>query len=188
MVARTSLSHPLQIAEVKASSEYGKIGITFCPGKHDRLAVTGIWARDLDLDLDVIKEWGANLVLTLLEPIEMIELKVPNLGEEVQNRGMKWVHLPIADYSVPDDVFEENWLSCGKEIRQLLCDGKNVLIHCKGGLGRAGTIAARLLVELGIEPKKAIRMVRKVRVGAIETHAQLALVQRTSVINEELQA
>lgn len=185
MVVRTSISHPLQIAEVTAHPDYGKIGITFCPGKHDRLAVTGIWARDLDLDLDVIKEWGANLVLTLLEPVELVELKVPNLGEEVQKRGIKWMHLPIADYSVPDDEFENNWLIYGKEIRQHLCQGKNVLIHCKGGLGRAGTIAARLLVELGIEPKKAIRMVRGVRFGAIETHAQLALVQRTTAIIEE---
>ena len=28
------------------------------------------------------------------------------------------------------------------------------MVHCRGGLGRAGTIAAWLLVELGMEPKK----------------------------------
>lgn len=184
MVARTSHSHPLQIAEVQAGTDSGKIGITFCPGKHDLYAVTGIWARNLGLDLDVIKEWGASLVLTLLETTEMIDLKVPTLGAEIEDRGMKWVHLPIIDYSVPDDKFEQNWLIYGKEVRHRLCQGENILVHCKGGLGRAGMMAARILVELGTEPEKAIRMVRRARSGAIETYTQLALVKQTTAINE----
>ena len=48
----------------------------------------------------------------------------------------------------------------------------DVLIHCRGGLGRAGTIAARLLIELGTEPGEAIANVRAVRPGAIETDDQ----------------
>ena len=35
-MARTSKSHPLEIAAVRASPTHGRIGITFCPGKHDR--------------------------------------------------------------------------------------------------------------------------------------------------------
>ena len=27
----------------------------------------------------------------------------------------------------------------------------DVVVHCRGGLGRAGTVAARLLIELGAE-------------------------------------
>jgi ADP-ribosyl-[dinitrogen reductase] hydrolase len=53
-----------------------------------------------------------------------------------------------------------------------LCGGHDVLVHCRGGLGRAGTIAARLLVELGMEPAEAIARVRAVRPGAIETPEQ----------------
>jgi len=37
---------------------------------------------------------------------------------------------------------------------------------------RAGTIAARLLIELGMEPTKAIERVRAVRPGAIQTNDQ----------------
>jgi ADP-ribosyl-[dinitrogen reductase] hydrolase len=58
--------------------------------------------------------------------------------------------------------------SCARFLRRKL----NVLVHCRGGLGRAGTIAARLLVELGMEPTKAIASVRGVRPGAIETSEQ----------------
>lgn len=175
---RTSLTHPLQIAEVRASATHGRIGITFCPGKHDRAAATGAWARDLAIDLDAIAAWGARLVLTLVEPAELVALKVPNLGQEVERRGMSWRHLPIVDYSVPDAAFEQAWLVDGSEIRRFLRDGHDVVVHCKGGLGRAGMIAGRLLVELGMPPDDAIRMVRRARQGAIETPSQLEVIRR----------
>jgi hypothetical protein len=180
--ARTSQTHPLQIAEVRASPSHGRIGITFCPGKHDRAASTGAWARDLSVDLDVIAAWGASLVLTLNEPAELVALKVPHLGTEIRGRGLDWRHLPIADYSVPTKAFEKQWETHGREIRALLRSGGDVLVHCKGGLGRAGMIAARLLVELGMAPEQAIREVRRARKGAIETPSQLALVSRTKAI------
>jgi len=176
---RTSTTHPLQIAEVRPSPAHGRIGITFCPGKHDHFAHTGAWERDLGIDLDLIAAWGAKLVLTLVAPAELIALKVPMLGVEVHRRGMQWCHLPIADYSVPGKKFEEQWLTQGHAVRELLRQGEDVLVHCKGGLGRAGMMAARLLVELGMEPEAAIHAVRHVRKGAIETPAQLALVRRT---------
>jgi protein-tyrosine phosphatase len=176
---RTSQTHPIQIAEVRATPRHGCIGITFCPGKVDPCAMTGAWARDLETDLDAIAAWGARLVLTLVEPSELIALRVPALGAEVERRGMAWRHLPIADHSVPGDAFEVAWVSEGREIRNLLEEGSNVLVHCKGGLGRAGMVAARLLVELGMEPDKAISLVRTARQGAIETPSQLGLVRRT---------
>lgn len=180
--ARTSHTHPLQIAAVCASPAHGRIGITFCPGKHDHLASTGSWARDLGLDVDSIAAWGAKLVLTLVEPAELKALMVPHLGQEIQRRDIEWRHLPIADFSVPTEAFERQWITQGREIREMLRAGEDVLVHCKGGLGRAGMIAARLLVELGMDPEEAIRSVRRVRKGAIETPSQLALVRRTVAI------
>lgn len=177
--ARTSLTHPLQIAEVRASPAHGRIGITFCPGKRDRFAASGAWDRDLGTDLDAIADWGAKLVLTLVEPAELRALGVPTLGQEVQNRGIAWRHLPIADYSIPSVKCEEQWVTHGYEIRAMLRNGDDVLVHCKGGLGRAGMMAARLLVELGMDAEDAIHYVRRVRRGAIETPSQLAVVRRT---------
>lgn len=179
---RTSQTHPLRIAEVRVSPSHGRIGITFCPGKHDLIASTGAWVRDLGVDLDAISEWGAKLILTLLEPDELKMLKVPNLGQEVESRGIAWRHIPIADYSIPTEAFEQQWTEQGPEIRELLRSGGDVIVHCKGGLGRAGMIAARLLVELGMEPEDAIQSVRRARKGAIETPSQLALVRRTKAI------
>lgn len=177
-VVRTSKTHPLQIAQVQVAPEFGRIGITFCPGKHDLRAMTGGWQRDLALDLDVIAAWGAQMVITLVKPAELLLLQVPHLGLEIKHRGMAWRHLPIADHSVPSKVWEKHWEVEGQGIRALLRSGGDVVVHCKGGLGRAGMIAARLMVELGVEPEEAIREVRLVRDGAIETHAQLELVRR----------
>ena len=50
--------------------------------------------------------------------------------------------------------------------------GERVLVHCRGGLGRAGSVAARLLVEFGAAPVDAIAQVRVARPGAIETREQ----------------
>jgi protein-tyrosine phosphatase len=135
--------------------------------------------RDIEIDLDTIAAWGAKLVLTLVEPGELRALKVPHLGRIIQSRSIEWRHLPIADYSVPTEAFERQWAKYGREIRDLLRNGDDVLVHCKGGLGRAGMIAARLLVELGMDPDEAVSYVRRVRKGAIETPSQLALVRRT---------
>jgi len=139
---------------------------------------------ELALDLDAIAVWGARVVVTLVEPAELKMLKVPQLGQAVHARGMLWLHLPIADYSIPDAAFEQQWLTQGRELRTLLRHGESVLLHCKGGLGRAGMMAARLLVELGMAPETAIRTVRRARKGAIETSSQLALVRRTQAITE----
>lgn len=182
--ARTSLTHPLQIAEVPAGPGMGRIGITFCPGKHDRAAMSGAWARDLSLDLDAIATWGATHVVTLVEPQELGALKVPDLGTQVRARGIDWHPLPIADYSVPTPAFEARWQAEGRVIRAALRGGADVVVHCKGGLGRAGMIAARLLVELGADPKAAVKAVRTARPGAIETPAQLALVRATLPLAE----
>jgi len=134
--------------------------------------MSGYWDRDLSLDLDAVRDWGAAAVVTLVEPKELVVLRVERLGEEVLRRRMWWFHLPIIDVSTPDEGFERQWEVAGNELRMLLRSGRDVLVHCRGGLGRAGTIAARLLIELGMEPATAIRQVRAVRPGAIETLEQ----------------
>lgn len=181
---RTSQTHPIVIAEIKPHPNYGKIGITLCPGKVQSNSLSGPWSRSLNLDLDAIERWAASTVVSLIEDHELKALKVERIGQEVRNRHMQWLHLPIADGSAPDANFEQTWREVGQGLRDRLRCGANVLIHCKGGLGRAGTISARLLVELGWLPDDAIAAVRKVRPGAIETRAQVRHVMRAGVVAE----
>jgi ADP-ribosyl-[dinitrogen reductase] hydrolase len=181
---RSSLSHPLAIAEIIAGPGMGKVGLTFCPGKKQTHAATGRWDRDLKLDFHAIERWNAAAVVTLIEEHELDTLGVRELGGMVTDEHMIWHYLPIRDISVPDAAFEEKWATSGKQLRSILRDGFNVLVHCKGGLGRAGIIAARLLIELGWETGKAVQEVRRVRPGAIETSAQLNYVMAASSVPE----
>jgi ADP-ribosyl-[dinitrogen reductase] hydrolase len=90
---------------------------------------------------------------------------------------MEWLHLPIRDVDVPDSHFEAGWTSAGDRLGNRLRNGERVLVHCRGGLGRTGMVAARLLVEVaGATPQQALDDVREVRPGAVETPAQEAWV------------
>lgn len=100
-------------------------------------------------------------------------LPVPELPEKRRAFGIRWVHLPIVDVWVPGRVFEEEWEVAGEELRQILREDGRIVLHCRGGLGRTGTISARLLVEFGMVPREAIRRVRAARSGAIQTREQV---------------
>jgi ADP-ribosyl-[dinitrogen reductase] hydrolase len=181
---RTSISDPLQIGEVRVRSGYGSIGITFCPGKKDRHAATGAWDRDLDTDIKAIAAWNAAAVISLIEDHEFKLLQVERLGEVVTAHRMEWLHLPIVDVSTPCAKFEDAWRTSGEVVRKRLRDGLNVVVHCRGGLGRAGMVAARLLVELGVPAKEAILRVRRARPGAIETPEQKQHVRSCARLDE----
>ncbi|WP_019591927.1 cyclin-dependent kinase inhibitor 3 family protein [Thioalkalivibrio sp. ALE20] len=168
---RTSTSHPLEIAEITLP-EGGTIGITFCPGKQQAHAMTGAWARDLEADLDRIRAWGAAGVVTLTTLEELHELGVPRLGEAVSETGVTWYHLPIPDMAAPDRQWDDRWQAVAPEMHRALYAGGRLLVHCKGGLGRAGTVAARLLIDRGMAPDAAVAAVRRARRGAIESSEQ----------------
>ena len=177
MHVRSSITHPLEIAELPTAYG-GSVGVTFCPGKCGASLYGHTWKRDLDTDLDVIEQWGTRVVLTLVEPFELQALEVEALGERVQSRGLRWLHLPIPDVSVPTATFERQWHDELPGLLATLREGGKTLVHCKGGLGRAGMVAALLLIETGERPEVAIRKVREVRPGAIQTAAQQRYVTR----------
>ena len=139
-----------------------RIGLCACPGQ----------SASLSGDLLRLRDWGARGLVTLIEDHELELLGVTSLPEEIEALGMRWWHLPIRDMDTPDAGFEIRWRRAGQELRDLLGDGFSVALHCRGGKGRTGTIAARLLVELGSAPALAIERVRAARPGSIETTAQ----------------
>lgn len=178
----TSLNCPLHIAQVQAGPTWGAVGVTLCPGKQQSASISGTWQRDMDTDMDAVQRWGAAAVVTLMPQHELKWVQADHIGTACEARGMEWHHLPIPDVDVPDATFETHWLYSGLRLREHLRAGRNVLLHCRGGLGRSGTIAARLLAELGWSADTAIRAVRAQRPGAIETRAQEAHVRNTPVM------
>ena len=142
-----------------------KLGLSICPGKFQQNAMSGAWDRSLDKDLDEINTQGYNVVVSLIEDKEFKELQVTELQEgATENFDMRWIWAPIADGGVPDEQAYDSLNS----LVDCLQSNQSVFVHCKGGLGRAGTVTAWALTHFGWTPEDAISEVRRVRRGAIE--------------------
>jgi len=116
---------------------------------------------------------GAHTLLTLLTSQEIEILGLQQLGALCACHGLRWLHAPIEDHQAPDPGFESWWGQQAGGLHRQIDEGVAVAIHCWGGKGRTGTIAARLLIERGLAPEAAIAAVRQCRPGAIETNAQV---------------
>ena len=184
-MTRTSQSHPLRINGVSTKQGWGEIGMTFCPGKKQQHAMSGAWDRNLAADMLTIAHYGAKALVTLVEEQELMDLSVPSyhIKKFASSHGIEWYHLPIKDVGIPGKSFEPAWNYIGTRLRRMLADGERIVLHCKGGLGRTGTIAARLLIELGEEADSAINRVRASRPGAIETQEQEEYVRQCRPVN-----
>lgn len=152
----------------------GIIGLTFCPGKKHHGLYSGVWDRDLAVDLQAIQAFGARTLVTLMDGSELDAVGVPVglLSSTARDFGLEWHHLPIKDVHTPDSVFEDLWTYSGLRLRSALARGERIVVHCRGGLGRTGTVAGLLLVEFGDEPKTAVKKIRAARPGSIETTDQ----------------
>ena len=86
--------------------------------------------------------------------------------------GLRWWHLPIVDGGVPDARFEHAWNWYGLDLRHRLLAEAEVVVDCRGGLGRIGVVAARLLVAFGEAQECALFRVRRARTGTVENPPQ----------------
>lgn len=121
-----------------------------------------------------------------MEKFELDELHVASMGVAVERLGMQWLHLPIRDRCAPSAWWDRYWQEeAGPRVRRTLNSGGRVLIHCRGGIGRTGVVAARLLIEYGVTPDAAVARVRLARPRAIETDEQMAYVQCCTALPAE---
>ncbi len=157
---------PQLIDRIKIPGIEGMLGITSCPGMRDDF-IFDLYSESLLDDLQAIRAWGAAVVVTLLEETELNLLGVRELGKHVVALNMIWLHLPVRNTSLPDERFMEKWRMVVPSLCNLLQKGQHVIVHCKEGIGRAGLVAASLLVELGVPVEDSIRIVRKARPGSL---------------------
>lgn len=64
------------------------------------------------------------------------------------------------------------WGKLSPRLHRIIESGGRIIVHCRGGLGRAGTIAALLLTERGWSAPSAVSDVRFLRPSTIETGEQ----------------
>ena len=150
----------------------GVIGLAYCPGRCGLDAHGHLWRRSLDKDVATIHNWGAAAVVSLVTLSELKKLGVGNLSSALSACNIVWHHCPINDCQAPDCGFEVMWSTIETKLLRLLYEQRRILLHCAAGLGRTGTVAAKLLIASGVPAPQALARVRAVRPGAVETVAQ----------------
>lgn len=140
------------------------------------LAISPIPGGDGDYAGDVqhLIEWKPAIVISLVSEVELVAARAAGLWHDLVEAGSRWEHLPISDFGVPDAEFEEAWPEVSANARRALTGGGRILVHCRGGCGRSGMVALRLMIELGEAPDDALARLRVVRSCAVETDAQMA--------------
>jgi ADP-ribosyl-[dinitrogen reductase] hydrolase len=172
MPTRTSATHPLRVDFFLKNTHglSGQLGMTFAPGKKAR-GIDGRWDRDLTVDLLRLRnEYGTVVLVSLVEEWELAQLGIAALATEASKAGIELDRLEIRDGGVPADP--ELFVALVKRTLARVRAGKTVVIHCRGGLGRTGVLAAVCLRALGFEANRAMQIVRAVRPGTIENTAQ----------------
>lgn len=142
----------------------GRIALSACPGRPDL-------GGDVRSDLERMQAMGIRAVVTLVADREMEFYGVFNLRQAARATGLRSLFLPCVDTQPPEDL-PATYALC-TEILRLLGEGQDVLIHCIGGWGRSGTLAACVLTHEGFEPQRAIELVRTARSPrCVESRAQ----------------
>jgi len=170
------MKEPAAVDNVRAPGG-GRIGLVHCPGTGAHGMLPERERGLLDIDLATLRQWGAESLVTLLQPFEMEMLGVDRIGERARDNGLDWWHLPIGDGCAPGTTFESAWAEAGPELHRVLDEGGRIVLHCRAGIGRTGTVAARLLIERGVDPGDAVVAIRRARPGAIESPEQMAWVR-----------
>lgn len=155
------MSHPFDLLPLDSQAAAGLI-FTPCPGTKG----TSIAAA-----LTTLQQAGATAVISLNPMSELESLQVADLGAQVNAHGLQWFHCPIEDDHAPLADFAIAWQQAGPRVHQLLDAGKTVAIHCKGGSGRTGLMAAQILLERGQAAESVKQSVQNLRPYALSLPA-----------------
>jgi len=149
------MTHPIWQLNVEGND--AALILTPCPG------TKGV---DLEKSLIEFKALGAKAMVTALNYEEMKKAGVAELPQLAQHLGIAWYHQPIEDDSVPDEYFNTRWEKISPNIHHVLQHGGKVVLHCMGGSGRTGLLAAHILREMGWELDQIKSEVRALRPSA----------------------
>lgn len=126
--------------------------------------------RHYGTDWQHLLSWRPDLVLTMTTQAELDRKGVGTLGSDLADGGIAWLHLPVADFGVPEGM---DWDDVCQRVLETLAGNGRVLVHCLGGCGRSGMMVLRAMIAAGEYPDAALVRLRGIRPCAVETDAQM---------------
>jgi protein-tyrosine phosphatase len=172
---RTSETDPIAVDSLPDDEvgTPGRLGMTSAPGMWAG-SVGGRWERDLAVDMQALEEeYETDVLVSLMEDHEYRGYRIPELLEQNRFGSIEILRFAIEDMGVPQEAESEEFETFVQDVVQRLEQGQDVVVHCRGGLGRTGTLAACVLVALGRHTAdEAIAAVREARKGTVQTREQ----------------
>lgn len=113
---------------------------------------------------DEVRAWraaGVNVVVSALTPNELLELDLEREEALVRGAEIDFRSIPIPDRGLP--ASRAAVLEMAEALRADLEQGRNVLVHCRQGIGRSSMIAASIMVTCGSDPAEALTRIETVR-------------------------
>ncbi|MFA0569174.1 MAG: cyclin-dependent kinase inhibitor 3 family protein [Vibrio gallaecicus] len=144
--------------------ETGALVLTPCPGTKE---------SNLDDSLAQLKAQGVEAIVTALDDAELGSKGVSELGEKAQELGMQWFQIEIEDDRAPGSDFDSKWQAASPALHDVVNNGGKVAMHCMGGSGRTGLLAAHLLLEKNWDIGKVVQEVQALRPGAFTKPIQV---------------
>lgn len=143
------------------------VGLTLCPGRRDR-------GRELAADLRALQGAGITHVVSLLTDAELEWAGVPELPDVLRDH-FACHRVFVGDQNAPSEAEVHEAVEW---VERALAAGGRVVVHCMGGLGRSGLLAAAwLMSSRGCTAEAALETVRAVRgPRAVESAPQEAFV------------
>ncbi len=129
----------------------GFIAIMAYPGKE----------QDAASAINSLAQDGIRQVVSLLEPAEAAALGLEGEAQLVAAESMRFVSFPIPDMGLPASV--SAFARLARDLYGQIDAGDNTLLHCRGGVGRSGLLAAAVLLHCGMDPQQAFERVTRMR-------------------------
>jgi protein-tyrosine phosphatase len=137
----------------------GTLGMTLAPGVKD-----WNWDRDMKMDMRRLRErWRTDVLVSLIESHEYERYKLEGYAEEAEASGIAVEEFPIVDVDIPREEQVEKYADLVGRIVGFLREGRNTVVHCRGGIGRTGTVVSSVLVGLGHDADDAMRLASDAR-------------------------